>query len=407
MSSKATNQLLRIGSVGIAAVIAWFAWKHASQDAARTHDFGPVPLNARLTHDLVIKNPTATDIAIRGAKPGCTCLHVAEPIPTQIPANGQITLHVTIVPEKLGPVRSSITLDVPPMIQSEWLYRAEVIPPPEALPAPEVVKAAHERLKQEIVLPAAAAVTLAEGSRSVIDVRSPADFQTSTIVGAMNVPLVQLAALPSALRKQRTLVLDRGYGADSTAEVVTRLRRDGWRDLQIIEGGLSAWHANGGRITSSESPDAWLISSDEARVHATRPGWVIAAPEALARSWHLQELFPEVLTFSEPDAAAAEHLAASINTRRPGEGASTSSLHVLIATEGGENATSFTQALRSKVAGSPLFVLEGGLRDYFDHLRTLKANESRQWITMAQFAGALAELRVRQRVVSSCSSCPK
>ncbi len=407
MNPKAKTHLLRIGSFGIAVGIAWLAWDHASKEAERTHNFGPVPLNARLTHDLVIKNPTAVALALLGAKPSCTCLRVTEPIPTQIPANGQITLQVTFVPENLGSMQTSLKLDGTGLIQDEWLYRAEVIPPPEALPSTEVVKSAQDRLKQEIVLPAAAAVTLAEAQRFIIDVRSTVDFQTSTIIGAMNVPLSQLATLPSSLRKQRTLVLDRGYGADSTAEVVTRLRREGWQELQIIEGGLSAWHAHGGRITSSESPDAWLLSSDEARANATRPGWIIAAPESLALNWHLRELFPEVLTFPDVTADAAARLAESINTRRPGDGSCTSALHVLIATEAGENATSFAQSLRTRVAGSPLFVLEGGLRDYFDHLRTLKPDQPRQWITMAQLAGALAELRVRQRVVSSCTSCPR
>ena len=407
MTAKSKTIALRIGSLGIAAGVAWLAWHHSSSEAERTHQFGPVPLNARLKHDLVIKNPTAAAISLRAAKPGCTCLQIQEPIPSLISANSHVTLQVTFVPEKLGHVQTSLELDAPGLIQDEWLYRAEVIPPPEALPAPEVVQAAQDRLKQRLVLPAAEAVTMAEDQRLIIDVRSAIDFQASTIVGAMNIPLSQLATLPSSFRKQRVLVLDRGYGAESTAETVTTLRSAGWKDLYIVEGGLSAWTAHGGRITSAETPDAWLISSDEARLNATKPGWIIIAPEAIARSFKLEQLFPEVLTFSDTTPEAAAHLATAINSRRPGSGSCTSTLHLLIATETGENATPFARSIRTHLAGNPLFVMEGGLRDYIDHIRNLKPDQPRQWITMAHFAGALADLRTRQRIVTSCTSCPR
>jgi rhodanese-related sulfurtransferase len=391
-----------MGTLGIAAAVAWFAWQHAEKEAQRTHRFGPVPLNAKLTHDLVIRNPSASALPLHSAKPSCTCLHVVEPLPTHISAQGQITIQVTFVPEKLGPVRTSLVLDCPGLATEEWLYTAEVIPPPEALPTPERLEAAHQRLQQQVLLPAAAGVTMAADQRLVIDVRSAVDFQTSTIIGAMNVPLSQLETLPNSLRNRRTLVLDRGYGAESSAQVVSHLRSKGWKELHIIEGGLSAWAAHGGRITSAESPDAWFLTSDEVRT-----GWIIAVPQTLANSWRLNELFAEVLTFTDTSPEAAEQMAAAINARRPGQGASTSVLHVLIATEGGENAMPFAQKMRAKLTGNPVFILQAGLQGYLDHLRHLRPNEPGQWTTMAHFAGALADLRTRQRLVTACTSCSR
>jgi rhodanese-related sulfurtransferase len=405
--TKIQTMLLRLGSFGIAAGIAWFAWQRSADEAQRTHQFGPIPLNAKLTHELIIRNPTASVLPLHSATPSCTCLQLNEPLPTHISAQGQITIPVTFIPEKLGSVRTSLKLDCPGLPQEEWHYIAEVIPPPEALPTAATLKAVQLRLQQQIVIPAAAGVTMPADQRVIVDVRSSIDFQTSTIIGAINVPLAQLETLPASLRNRRALILDRGYGADATAQVVINLRGKGWKDLQIIEGGLSAWSAHGGRITSAESPDAWRLTSAEARTHATRPGWIIVAPESMAQSLHLSELFPEVLTFPATTPEAAAQLASTLQSRRPGAGACTSMLHVLIATEGGESSTSFAQAMRAKLSGSPVFILEDGLRGYLDHLRHLRPNEPGQWTTMAHFAGALADLRTRQRRVTSCSSCPR
>lgn len=407
MTGKIESVLLKIGSVCLAAVIVWLAWSHSSDKAKRTYQFGPVPLNAKLTHDLVIRNPQSTVLQLHSVKPSCTCLRIAEPIPKQITANGQITLQLAFVPEKLGPQRISVQLDCPGLDALEWFFTAEVIPPPEALPSPQVVNAARQRLLDKILLPAAECVTLPAELRQVIDVRSSVDFQNSTPIGAIHVPLTQLHTLPASLRKRSTLILDRGFGADSTVQTVVALRNAGWKDLHIIEGGLSAWSSHGGRITSAESPLAWFLSSEEARIHATRPGWMILVPESLAQSWRLHEFFPDLLTYKDTEPAVAAALAAKINSRRPGDGATTSVLHILVATEGGENVIPFAQALRAKLTGCPVFILGEGLRNYLEQLRNLSPIQPRDWTTMTQFAGALADLRVRQRLVTSCSSCSR
>ena len=135
----------------------------------------------------------------------------------------------------------------------------------------------------------------------------------------------------------------------------------------------------------------------------------MVVPRTLADTWRVKELMPELLVYDSADTPeqVASHVSGQLLQRRPGNGAATSTLHVLLATESGENADALAGLLQAKAAGTPVFVLDGGLRAYLAHLRSLRTGTERQWLTLADYGGVLADLRSRQNVISACASCLK
>jgi|GEM_PF-6710113 len=407
-----TARLYRVIEIGVglvvAAAIAWYAWQHTERTAAIRRDLGPVPLNAHQNFALEVTNPDDVSRELENATPSCTCLTILE-APRSVPARGKALIRIRFTPERPGPSTADVVLSwkIPPSgaPQNVWRIRAEVIPPPEAFPTADAIAHLRGLLRDGTIAAAAAAVI--EPTSLILDVRSDAEFQNATIPGAMHLPTSALSSLPDSLRQKNALLLDHGIGSTATLDLVGQLRVSGWPGLRVIEGGLLGWQAHGGRITKEPSPTVRAISSAEARQCCTRPGWIVVAPTTLSTNWHLNELFADMLNFDPTDAPdnIAQALSRDLQARQIGEGATTTTLHILIATESGEQADQIAGALQSKSIAMPVFVLAGGVRGYLDHLRNLHPPKEHHWTTLADYRGVLADLRQRQRLVSACSSC--
>lgn len=83
----------------------------------------------------------------------------------------------------------------------------------------------------------------------VIDVRTPAEFETSHIPGAYNVPLQQLpehrVELAAHLDESVVLVCQSGTRA---REAEQRLTEAGMGNVHVLEGGMAAWVSAGGDV---------------------------------------------------------------------------------------------------------------------------------------------------------------
>ena len=81
---------------------------------------------------------------------------------------------------------------------------------------------------------------------SLIDVRTPGEFETVHIAGAYNVPLDLLRKhcedVSAHLNQDVVLVCRSGQRATQADEV---LRKSGLTDVQVLDGGITAWEANG------------------------------------------------------------------------------------------------------------------------------------------------------------------
>ncbi|KQH80418.1 sulfurtransferase [Mycobacterium gordonae] len=87
----------------------------------------------------------------------------------------------------------------------------------------------------------------------VVDVRTPAEFETSHIAGSYNVPLDVLAEHRSAIAPHLTedvvLVCKSGQRAAKAARL---LRDAGQPAAQVLESGLAAWEGNGYAVDRGE-----------------------------------------------------------------------------------------------------------------------------------------------------------
>jgi rhodanese-related sulfurtransferase len=412
MNTRSHKALGFVASLAFAIVIAWFGWHRAEEQMALTTDFGVVPINAFKDETLTLTNNSDSAWQIVEPKPLCTCLRTLD-VPREVPARGKAVFRVRFTPEKLGNTRPDLQVTLVKTggitTVTDYHFVAEVIPQPEALPSAEQVKQAQGWLKAGIIQPAAAAVAQRSEERAIIDVRPIEEFQIGTPAGALHLPLSALASLPATMRAKPAWLVDRGLGSEAIITIATRLRAEGWKELRIMEGGLAGWRASGGQINGNIDAQARTLTSSEARLSATRPGWITAMPSTLVSNWRLTEIFPDNLTF-DPKASPADiakELTRKLATRRPGEGSTTTVLHLLIATESGEQADLIAQAMQEQVATTPVFVLGGGLRGYLEHLRTLHPDEPHHSTTLANYRGVLADLRTRQRLVASCSSCSR
>ena len=106
--------------------------------------------------------------------------------------------------------------------------------------------------------PSTLAERLADGSTTVVDVRTPGEHAAAAITGSHLLPLDQLDqhadTLAVGLRTPVTLVCRSGQRATQAHQ---RLTAAGATDLTILEGGLTAWQAAGQPVDTTPGSTAW------------------------------------------------------------------------------------------------------------------------------------------------------
>lgn len=106
--------------------------------------------------------------------------------------------------------------------------------------------------------PSALAQQLAEGSTTVIDVRTPGEHAAAAIPGSRLLPLDQLDqhadTLAAGLSSPVTLVCRSGQRATQAHQ---RLTAAGATDLTILDGGLNAWQAAGQPVDTTPGTATW------------------------------------------------------------------------------------------------------------------------------------------------------
>ena len=75
----------------------------------------------------------------------------------------------------------------------------------------------------------------------VVDVREPAEFKASRILGARNIPQTQFKMRFQEIRKDQPVVLyDTGMNTASRAANI--LRKNGYKEVYILKNGFDDWH---------------------------------------------------------------------------------------------------------------------------------------------------------------------
>lgn len=100
---------------------------------------------------------------------------------------------------------------------------------------------------------AEAQTLIQEANTLVLDVRSPGEFETAHIDGAVNIPVDRLdphlREIVSNAGGTMVLVCQSGGRAEQAA---TKLSRQGKQDLVLLEGGMNAWQQSGAPVERGE-----------------------------------------------------------------------------------------------------------------------------------------------------------
>lgn len=86
----------------------------------------------------------------------------------------------------------------------------------------------------------------------ILDVRTPAEFESSHIEGSYNVPLDTLREHATELAQIHGPVVLVCRSGQRAGQADTRLREAGMKDLYVLDGGLQSWQAHGGRIVQAQ-----------------------------------------------------------------------------------------------------------------------------------------------------------
>ena len=93
----------------------------------------------------------------------------------------------------------------------------------------------------------------------VVDVRTPGEFETAHISGAINIPLDQVDA------HLRRIVADAGgrlilvcQSGGRAQQAATKLAAAGLDDVAVMDGGMNAWVASGGTVEQS-GRERWAL----------------------------------------------------------------------------------------------------------------------------------------------------
>ncbi|MBG9367283.1 rhodanese-like domain-containing protein [Streptococcus sp. NLN64] len=76
----------------------------------------------------------------------------------------------------------------------------------------------------------------------VIDVREPAAFREKHILGARNIPANQIKDSLAALSKNKPILLYDNNRGPSVTNTIFYLRKQGYRNLYLLAGGLDSWN---------------------------------------------------------------------------------------------------------------------------------------------------------------------
>lgn len=96
-----------------------------------------------------------------------------------------------------------------------------------------------------IVHPRELADQLASGRVRILDVRTPAEFESAHIRGAYNVPLDQLAEHAAEIRAVDDPVVLVCASGQRARRAESALLEAGMRQLHVLDGGINAWTAAG------------------------------------------------------------------------------------------------------------------------------------------------------------------
>lgn len=147
----------------------------------------------------------------------------------------------------------------------------------------------------------------------LIDVRDAASYAAGHLLGAMNIPVAELATRAASLPASAlTFVYDQSGSAATFAAAYAALRAGGVASVYGLTGGLDAWQRSYGAILLSTGESAWGAFVDVSGPRSSLSGTLPAQGFQQAVSY-VRSNYVVFIDVRSPDAYAAGHLAGAVN----------------------------------------------------------------------------------------------
>ena len=335
-------------------------------------ELGSVRVNELVRREIPLRNESKGDLVVMETRSSCPCLRVIR-APETIPAGASAPILIEY--RTTSPGRKVLELFVQTLADTErnftfhWEGNVQVGGTDGAFP----IDVETKRL-----LCTVDEVTAGIGKGAgltLIDGRSPAEFNASHIAGAMNWPLRMLRNL--AALKDRDLVIY-GNGSDdrALAQEAQLLATGGFRQVHVLKGGLRGWIAAGHSITCAGGGISGAMIEPRVLQSLLSEEWLVL--DLKNGGGPVERVIDGAIGIRAEPAKPEEFLA---EVRRQLEWR-TGDVKVLFTSRAGES----YELIESKIIRSlkvPVFYLKGGSMGYQEFLKEQNATYHSQQMTLS------------------------
>lgn len=347
--------------------------------------------------ELPLRNDSQSDLIIVETRSSCSCLQVIR-APRSIAPKSSASILIECRPPSPG--RKSLELQVDTLGETDrqLTYRWEGVVLNE-----ESSSGSHGDVELEGLLCNADKVIASVGKVkgfTLVDGRSPAEFNGEHVIGAMNIPLRMLRNLNS-LRDGDLVIYGSGSDDRKLLREANTLSKSGFKSIRVLNGGFRGWIASGHPVAKSggdgvsgaliEPQAFYAIQSDE---------WLVLNV-GNGRSQGDKVIAGAIEIHSEP--SKNEDFLAEIRRHLKSK---SGEFKVLFTSQSGE----FYEVIETKImrsVGVSVFYLNGGRRGYQRLLDERNAALNTQQLTLSsERDGARGSTTVIDSTNRGCGTCP-
>lgn len=339
-----------------------------------THDFGTVTDTVTVYHTFRIANPGSEPFAIDRAFSTCGCGTVYS-FPESVPSGETGKLVVSLSAEDRGPTRAQIFVYPADRTEEPLLYLVTGTFEPKKLPretdleiraqTAALVRRQTRSVDPQILMSPAEVDRIARGlvPGTIVDVRSPFEFQKAHIPSSINLVLHTLWT-KGFLRGSPLVLAGTGSLYTEVEQEIARLRQHGF-DAYVLSGGVAAWRRAGYRLAGTSGggtvPD--IVEPSDFFVEKQFSHWTVIYAGDERTDW--RRILPYAIRWSDITG----------DFRADERSSSTHPVMYLVADSDGAGIDSLRADIekRSLLDGGLVWFLKGGVEAYSQFLETQRA----------------------------------
>ncbi len=277
------------------AMVAAHAYPELTVDVA-TLTFADTIEGLSVAHTFVLTNTGDQDTVIASAAPSCACTRIVAELDAYRLFPGQSVA----LTARFDTVGSSGFVSKKLMVRSN-------------APGPDGDGVMELRFEGIVLAPMPYQSSVADLGSDIyllVDVRDASAYAARHLIGALNVPLAEAAALATRLPPSAAIVIYDETGSSSAlGEVARILHGAGVEDVYSLQGGFAQWQARYGAVRTVTGPDStWGDFLDTSGVR-------LVSQSAQTTPYYAAQLLTDcvLLDLRAPEDYAAGHLAGAVN----------------------------------------------------------------------------------------------